>query len=101
MTLLALKNIRWQSMIALLALMRSSNVAPTIMVALMPCSEVLNGLRKPVFVSWPNFLRLTSNNLIRACNETILVPLSAAAGLPAFATYVAELTPAFTTFNGQ
>lgn len=88
-------------MVALLTPMRPSDVAPCIMVTSVPCSKVLNGLCKLILSCWPSRSRLASNNLIRASNKTILVPLSAAASFPAFAANIAELTPAFTTFHSQ
>jgi hypothetical protein len=70
------------------------------MVATVLCSQVLNGHRKLSFSSGPNLLRLASNDLVRARNETVFIPLSTAAGFPAFATNIAELASAFTAFNG-
>jgi hypothetical protein len=94
-TLQTFKDIGRQGVITLFAPMRSSDVSPVLMLAFVPCSQVLNSLQKSTLHSRPHLSRLASNDLVRTGKQTVLVPLGTCTCLPALPACVAELAAAF------
>jgi hypothetical protein len=95
-----LENVWRQFMTALFTLMWAPNVLPRLMVTIVPVSEVLDHRSDSRGLLWRiDSNRLTCNDLICTCNQSVFVPLCTGAGLPPFATNVAELGTAMASLK--
>lgn len=86
-----------QVAVALLAMIRTFDVSPANMIAIMVYPELLDFLLDPSRARLVSFGWLTVDILCGTSEQSILVPLRAAAGSPAGSTEVAELGPAAAT----
>lgn len=87
-------------MTALFTLMRAPNILPRLMIRIVPIPEVLDHRSDSRGLLWRiDSNRLTCNDLIYTCNQSVFVPLCTGASLPPFATNVTELSTAMASLK--
>ncbi len=89
--LITLKNVGWQCMTTLFALVAAMNIPPSAVVAVVAVPKILH--LGSYLLDWrrPRGMGLSSDDLCCSGEETIFVPLRTAASLPLLAADVAKL----------